>query len=906
MRRHQIHFDKKDEPLRADVRELGTMVGNLLVEQCGEGIFDTVERARKLAIARRSGDTDAADELERLVANLPPQEASTLLRAFSMWFQVVNLAERIHRIRRRRDYLREGFGHQGETIVRSLEHLVDGGMSPEAVRDLVTSIRVEPVFTAHPTEATRRTILEKHQLVARHLVARMDPSLTPQEDRVLIEQVRDQLTIIWQTLEHPEGRMTVADERENILFYVTHVLYRIVPSFFEETSDAINTVLGEKTVGSDDDAVSRMLRFASWVGGDMDGNPNVSGATIRESLARHRHLILRRYVDDVETLFWHLSQSDRRVSFDAALLARLDAYRDELKDQVTPASPRHRDMLYRQFLRYVHTRLLATENGGHGAYEGVDQFRDDIQLVAHSLKTTGGANAGLFSVQRLLRRIETFGFHLATLDVRQDSLVHREVVGKLLGDNEWMTRDAGERASTLRDHLARRTSVETDDPQATQTLDVFRAIGECQRQYGRSAIGPYIISMAQRADDILAVMTLAMWAGLVDDDGALHLDVAPLFETVDDLRAGPDVMHELLSDSAYRQHITRRENRQMIMIGYSDSNKDGGIMAARWALQEGQSRLVEVLDKHSVNVVFFHGRGGSVSRGGGKVHDAVLAAPRNSVQGRLRVTEQGEIINAKYGLRALALRTLEQAASAVMLASAPTSSEPRPAPWRAAMETLSGASRGAYRDMVYDGEGFTDYFRRSTPIDVIERLSIGSRPASRRKGAGVENLRAIPWVFAWTQSRQILPGWFGVGSGLDAVAKEHGPEVLATMVRRWRFFAAIINDVEMVLAKADMDIARHYAQLALPEHQHFFATIEAEFARTRDWVLRLKRNDALLDDDATLKRAILLRNPYVDPMSLLQVDLLRRWRASDSQDDELLQALLVSVNGIAQGLQNTG
>ncbi len=906
MRRHQIHFDKKDEPLRADVRELGTMVGELLVEQCGEDIFETVERARKLAIARRSGDADAAIELDQLVANLPPQQAGTLLRAFSMWFQVVNLAERIHRIRRRRDYLREGFGHQGETIVRSLEQLVDGGLSQAAARELVSSIRVEPVFTAHPTEATRRTILEKHQHIARHLVARMDPSLTPHEDRVLMEQIRDQLTIIWQTLEHPEGRMTVADERENILFYITHVLYRIVPPFFEETRDAIKVVLGDETAEQDDDELGNMLRFASWVGGDMDGNPNVSGATIRESLARHRHLILRRYLEDVETLFWHLSQSDKRVSFDPELVSRLQEYREQLDDQVAPASPRHRDMLYRQFLRFVHARLLATESGATGAYERVDHFENDIRLVARSLHTCGGPNAGLFSVNRLLRRIKTFGFHLATLDVRQDSLVHREVIGKLLGDDDWLSRDPGERATVLRDHLSRRTSMDTDDPKALQTLDVFAAIGECQARYGRAAIGPYIISMAQRADDILSVIVLAMWAGLIDEDGSLHLDVAPLFETVDDLRAGPDVMHELLSDGAYREHITRRDNRQMIMIGYSDSNKDGGIMAARWALQEGQSRLVEVLDKHDVNVVFFHGRGGSVSRGGGKVHDAVLAAPRNSVQGRLRVTEQGEIINAKYGLRALALRTLEQAASAVMLASAPQSTEPRPANWRAAMETLAGASRGAYRDMVYDGDSFTDYFRASTPIDVIERLSIGSRPASRRKGAGVENLRAIPWVFAWTQSRQILPGWFGVGSGLDAVAKEHGNEVLATMLRRWRFFRAIINDVEMVLAKADMDIARHYANLAAPEQQHFFTTIEDEFVRTRDWVLRLKRNDNLLDDDATLKRAILLRNPYVDPMSLLQVDLLRRWRAAGSEDDDLLQALLVSVNGIAQGLQNTG
>ena len=903
MRRQHIHFDKKDEPLRADVRELGTMIGELLVEQRGEAFYDTVERARKMAIARRTEDESLHEELESLLTGRSPTEAVGVLRAFSLWFQMVNLAERIHRIRRRRDYLREGFGLQGETIARSLDQLTESGMSRSDARRLISSIRIEPVFTAHPTEATRRTILEKHQDISRHLVARMDPSLTPHEDAALMEQVRAQLTIIWQTIEHPEGRMTVNDERENILFYITHVLYRIVPPFFEETRSAIGKALGEAPEPS---RIRGLLRFASWVGGDMDGNPNVSGVTIRESLARHRHLILRRYLEDVEALFWHLSQSVHRVDFDAELLQRLDEYSRDFGDLVKPASPRHKDMLYRMFLRFVHARLLATEHGTVGAYESIEAFRKDIRLVARSLDNHRGRRAGLFSVERLLRRIETFGFHLATLDVRQDSLVHRQVIGEVLGDDDWLSRDPAERARVLREHLRERTSPERSSEDIERTLDVFRAIDECQQRYGAAALGPYIISMAQRADDVLSVMVLAMWAGLMREDGSLSLDISPLFETVGDLQAGPSVMDELLSDETYRAHVTRRDNRQMIMIGYSDSNKDGGILAARWALQEGQSRLVEVLDQYDVNVVFFHGRGGSVSRGGSKVYDAVLAAPRNSVQGRLRVTEQGEIINAKYGLRGLALRTLEQAASAVILASAPQPRDPRPQAWRDAMDTMATQSRAAYRAMVYDADGFTDYFRASTPIDVIERLAIGSRPASRREGAGVTNLRAIPWVFAWTQSRQVLPGWFGAGSGLEAAAREHGVDTLRDMLRHWPFFRTVVNDVEMVLAKADMDIAAYYAALAAPAQQHFFATIRAEFERTCRLILELKEKDALLDDDLTLRRAILLRNPYIDPMSLLQVDLLKRWRATEREDADLLRALLVSVNGIAQGLQNTG
>ena len=903
MRRHLVHFDKKDEPLRADVRQLGAMVGELLIEQRGQAFFSAVEKARTIAIARRDGEEHKTEELESLLTGLAPVEAVSMLRAFSLWFQVVNLAERIHRIRRRRDYLREGFGTQSQTITRSLEQLLDSGMSQGDAAELLASIRIEPVFTAHPTEATRRTILEKHQHIARHLIARMDPSLTAHEDEVLMEQVRAQLTIIWQTIEHPDERMTVADERENILFYITHVLYRIVPPFCEEARAAVKTVLGDAAHGANADY---MLRFASWVGGDMDGNPNVSATTIRESLARHRHLVLRRYLEEVERLFWHLSQSGHRVTFDETMLARLDEYRELLKEQVAPASSRHRDMLYRMFLRLVHGRLLATEAGTHGAYAHVDEFHDDILLVATSLKKNGGANAGLFSVNRLLRRIETFGFHLATLDVRQDSMVHRQVIGAALGDEQWLGRDPEERARVLREQLAARSTPPHSNAQIEKTLEVFRAIGECQSVYGSAAIGAYIISMAQRADDILSVMVLAMWSGQLDEQGALNLDIAPLFETVDDLRAGPAVMDELMSDADYRAHVRRRDNRQMIMIGYSDSNKDGAILASRWALQRGQAQLVEVLDRHDASVVFFHGRGGSVSRGGGKVYDAVLAAPRNSVQGRLRVTEQGEIINAKYGLRALALRTLEQAASAVLVASAPSQREPRPQIWDNVMTALASAGRRTYRTMVYEADGFTDYFRKSTPIDVIEQMAIGSRPASRRKGAGVEDLRAIPWVFAWTQSRQILPGWFGVGSALDAAAAQFGEQVLFDMTAKWRFFTSIVDDVEMVLAKADMDIARRYAALAAPQHMVFFDQIVEEFERTRSWVLRLKGDEALLESDPTLRRAILLRNPYVDPMSLLQVDLLARWRESGSRDDELLQALLVSINGIAQGLQNTG
>jgi phosphoenolpyruvate carboxylase len=453
------------------------------------------------------------------------------------------------------------------------------------------------------------------------------------------------------------------------------------------------------------------------------------------------------------------------------------------------------------------------------------------------------------------------------------------------------------------------------DEDAARTLAVFRAIAQCRARHGPHAIGPYIISMAQGDDDVLTVLLLAQWGGL-GVDGEVPLDVAPLFETGDDLAAAPQVLATLLADDVYRRHLERRDRRQVVMIGYSDSNKDTGIAASRWALQRAQAALVAPFEPAGIDLTIFHGRGGTVSRGGGKLARAVLAAPPGTVRGRLRVTEQGEAINANYGLRAIALRTLDQAVGAVALASAlPAPREDRTRDWESVMDEIAASSHAAYRALVYDDPRFVEYFRLATPIDVIERMPIGSRPPvrpvpdrywARRSGSGIQQLRAIPWVFAWTQSRHVLPGWYGLGTALERAVDRHGEARVAEMLRDWPFLKALADDVEMVLAKADMGIAARYARLAGPLEQIYFPGIRAEFDRTVAWVLRLKGTAALLDEDPALQRSIRLRNPYVDPMSLLQVELLARWRAAGRRDDDLFEALLATVRGIAQGLQNTG
>ncbi|MFT6396549.1 MAG: phosphoenolpyruvate carboxylase [Bradymonadia bacterium] len=899
----EVIFSDKDLPLRHDVSELGAIVGSVLREQCGELLYEAVETARKAAIRRRQGDDSAEAELVDAVGALDPKRAEELVRGFATYFQVVNLAEQVHRIRRGRDYLREG-GSQPRGLRAAFAMLRDGGMSREQVLELLASIRIEPVFTAHPTEATRRTILEKHQRIAKRLVERLDPSLTPPEKRVIRDRIRGEITTGWQTNEHPTERPTVADEREHVLFYVTDVLYRIIPPFYEAIEEALEHVFGAEVAP---DELPVIVRFISWVGGDMDGNPNVDETTIKATLERQRLLILSKYFGEANELARSLSQSVHRVGVDSGIHERLVKYGALLPEVAGRLRPRHRDMLYRLYLTYVAERLQATSKDEPSAYATPDEFVADVELLERSLVENGGGHAGLFVVRRLLRRARTFGFHLATLDVRQDAIVHRNVIGRALGDDGWHDRPSEERATRIIAAIDENTPSGLDDAESMSTLGVFRAIQEARAKFGEHAIGPYIISMTRGADDVFAVLLLAKWAGLRAADGTFPLDVTPLLETVPDLQVAPQILLRMLRDPIYGPHLTTRERRQLVMIGYSDSNKDGGIAAARWALHEGQAAMVKAVADEDLHLTFFHGRGGTISRGGSNTTRAVTAAPAGSVAGHLRVTEQGETINSKYGLRAIAIRTLEQALGAVAVKTgAPEPEDARAPQWESIMAEIAALSRQTFRGLIYDDPDFFEYFQKATPIDVIGKMRIGSRPGSRSKKVGIGSLRAIPWVFSWMQSRHVLPGWYGLGSALEAAVETHGEAAIAAMTREWPFMGALTADVEMVLAKADLGIAARYAALAGEVGERIFPIIEAEYTRTSDWILRLRGISELLEHEETLQRSIKLRNPYVDPMSLLQVQLLKEWRATGSQDGELLAALLASVNGIAQGLRNTG
>ena len=907
-----VELPVADRPLRADVNRLGALVGEILAEQRGPDFLAAVERVRIAAIKRReSGGAilELAAALRTAVGGEDLEQAEALARAFATYFNAVNLAERVHRIRRRREYQKAGAAPQPGGFEDAFARLAADGVTRDEVLALLSRLRIEPVFTAHPTEAVRRALLEKEQDIVECLVADLDGGRTPQERHADLERIRAALAAGWQTAENPPERPTVTDELEHVAFYLADVLYRVVPVYYEALEEAFAQHYGAPP------ELPVLLRFASWVGGDMDGNPNVGAATIAAALETQRALILARYRRDLSLLGGSLSQSTSRVDVDAAVRTRIDEYRLRLPKAAEKLKSRHADMPYRTLLTLMSARLSATEQEKLNGYRDAQEFISDLELIGASLRSHHGERAGGFALQRVLWRARSFGFHLATLDVRQDSGVHAAAIAVCLGDADFAQRPIPERVTTLQHVLdAAPGAREPDDLAARNTLAVFRTLAAARAQYGVAALGPYIVSMSRSAADALAVLALARLAG---QGGEIPIDVAPLFETVADLEAAPATLQSLLDDPHYRAHLRARGDRQVVMLGYSDSAKDAGLMSSRWALQQAQIQLAALGRESGVRIEFFHGRGGSVSRGGGKTERAVIAAPRGTVDGFLRVTEQGEVIHRKYGIRALALRNLEQMSGAVLRATLrPRPAEPRETTWREVMTAMTQTARAHYRALVHEDAQFPDYFRAATPIDLIERLRLGSRPpkralaataqASDERKAGVESLRAIPWVFAWSLNRAGLTGWYGVGAGLAHGIEHYGLDLLSEMSRDWPFFNVLVEDVEMVLAKSDLDIFAAYSRLAGPLHERYFARIAEEFVRTRALVLQIKGASELLANDRRLRESIRLRNPYIDPISLLQVEALARWRAAGRPEDALYRALVATVNGISAGVQNTG
>ena len=901
-----------DSTLRSDIRRLGAQLGDALVRQHGPELLERVEQVRRLARGLRRSDRDSA-ALAEMLAGVDVADAGRLTRAFTVYFHLANTAEQIHRV----DDLTEKQAAVDNRFAETVKRLRHSGWSDAEIVSAVNSAELRPVFTAHPTEASRRSILDKlaeiSSLIERRSHAGANENLRRRADR----RIDELIDAIWQTDELRRQRPDPVDEARSILYFLTEIAVDGVP----ELLDDIDSVLA--SMGGALDPRRAPIRFGSWVGGDRDGNPNVTAETTVEVLAFQRQRALRILIREIEMLSSDLSVGLAAASVSEELSNQLEADRTEFPALTERFRALSAGEPYRQRLSVIHHRLLATVDpaSGSGAYDDAAELADDLAVIARSLEANQGLLLARGRVARVRRILAMIGFDLAVLDIREHAERHHRALAGLfepLG-MDYASLSSSQRTALLADELdgvrplalpSRRDAAHD----SADVLELFRVLRREMDRHGDQIIESYIVSMAKGADDLLAPAVLAREAGLVDlATGVARIGFVPLFETIEDLRSAGPVLHELLALEPYRRLVGLRGDAQEVMVGYSDSNKDGGITTSQWEIHKALRAIAEVSEATGVKITVFHGRGGTVGRGGGPTHASILGQPPGAVNGSLKVTEQGEVVADKYGLPRIARRNLDLAFAAVLEASLGHRS-PRSDPidrqrWDEVMELTSSAAYDAYRSFICT-PGLVEYFRTSTPVEELAELNIGSRPARRSSvDEGLEGLRAIPWVFGWTQSRQIVPGWFGVGSGLAAARSAGHADDLADMYENWRFFRAFVSNVEMTLFKTDLAIAHHYVHtLVDPSLHHLFDAVVREHDRSVAEVNALTGR-GLLEDLPILRRTLAVRDAYLDPINVLQVELLARHRAArtaDSEDELLRRSLLLTVNGVAAGLRNTG
>ena len=890
----------KELPLRRDVRSLGMLLGRVMVEQSGQQLLDAVEQLRRLLIGHReqqrtrASGTDSEDsqmaEAQRIVEGLAVSDAYRVTKAFAIYFELTNLAETNHRKRRRRAAkLHTDQPPLAGSFRGTLLRLKSKGMTVSDALAALREIKVVPVFTAHPTEVARRTVLFKRRRIAKHL-ERLDRLPLSGPDAAAYENlIQAEITALWQTDEVRVEKPLVTDEIRMGLDHYAMSIFAALPRLYAEITDAFREVYG---ITLDDQEVPGLLYFGSWIGGDRDGNPFVTADSTREALQRARNAIISHYIAEMERAIDQISSSFRLVAVSESLKTQLADYAARIGDEHSRLARISETELYRRFMNFVVMRLRQSRGESDEAtgYKSAAEFEQDLSTLRDSLQQNRGQSLAKLLFDPLLRKVRTFGFHLSTLDIRQHARVHAQFLAEMSSERP------------------RDTS-----PQAPDLIETFESIARMKKSYPPTAIRNYVISGAESAEDIFAVLRLANIYGVQvaasgNDPGLMPV---PLFESIESLRSSPEIMARVWSTESYKPLLASWGQWQEIMLGYSDSNKDGGMLTSLWELYKAHRELHRVAREHNVKLRLFHGRGGTVGRGGGPTHRAILAQPVGDFSGQLRVTEQGEVLNWKYADPVLAEWNLEIMIAACLEAltrpDGPAAGADRQ--WDAAMEQMSGDAFAFYRQNIADDPEVLQYFEQATPVNELEFARMGSRPARRSASRKLDDLRAIPWVFGWMQSRHAVPAWFGVGHALERFAAG-GPaqeKMLREMMREFPLFSDLIRNVELAMAKADLTIARLYAGLVEDAgiRERVWQVLAGEFERTRRMILSVKGQKELLGNNPVLSRSVRLRNPYVDPMSLIQVELLRRKRAG-TNTDELNYALGATINGIAAGLHNTG
>jgi phosphoenolpyruvate carboxylase len=912
---------KKDVPLRYDTRLLGRILGDTVRAQEGAPVFDLVEHIRRTGVQfRRNADEGARQELQAVMSSLPMERALKIIRAFGHFSHLANIAEDQHQIRRTRADAKAQVPPPPGTMAYALGRAREAGISSAQLQAFLDHALCSPVLTAHPTEIRRKSSIDREMEIARLLDERDRVQFTPEELAANRDALRRAVLILWQTSLIRGTRLRVVDEVANGLAYYDHTFLRALPAFYADLEDR----LGVTSPAWQEVNVPSFLRMGSWIGGDRDGNPYVTAQVSREALALQSQRAFRFYLKELHLLGGELSLDGRIVGISKGLAA--------LADHSPDHAPERGDEPYRRALVGVYARLAATALSLDGleapvppvgpapVYETVGAFKADLDAISQSLVENGSTDLSRGRLRSLRRAVDVFGFHLASLDIRQNSDVHQRVMAELLemagvcGDYEAF--DESARIDLLIAELGNpRPLASPNSPHGEETaaeLAMLQVAADAHRRYGRAAMPNYVISKADGVSDILEVAVLLKEVGLMrPSEGRLDVDIVPLFETIGDLQRCGRVMDDLLGLPAYRRLIASRGGTQEVMLGYSDSNKDGGYLTSTWELYKAELALIDTFRRHQIGLRLFHGRGGSVGRGGGPSYEAILAQPTGALQGAIRVTEQGEVIAGKYSNAEVGRLNLEILAASTMEATLLQADRPEPsAAWLAALEELSDEAYRAYRALVYETAGFDRYFRESTVLDEIASLNIGSRPASRSKKQGIEDLRAIPWVFSWAQCRLMLPGWYGFGAAIKAWIAARPKDGLATLQAMhdgWPFFRSVLANMDMVLAKSDIALASRYAELVTDAalRDSIFGRVREEWQASIDAVLAITRQQVLLESNPSLGRSIRNRFPYIDPLNHVQIELLRRHRAGDA-DPGVVQGIHLSINGIAAGLRNSG